>query len=273
MVYILLALLGLALGSFINALVWRLHESEKTNQKKSSKNNLSILNGRSMCVHCKYVLAWYDLVPVFSWLQLKGRCRYCGKPIDDSPLIESLMAVLLLVSFIFWPFELSSSLSYILFGVWAIILTVLLALALYDLKWMILPTRLVYIIGGLSIIFTGIRALEQQNWGTVISSIVGSVGLGGLFWVIYQVSQGKWIGGGDVRFGFVMGLLLGWQKAIFGLTAAAYIGLAVIIALLVIGKYHRKMKLPFGPMLIAGTYVSVLWGQWAIDIYKGLSGL
>jgi leader peptidase (prepilin peptidase) / N-methyltransferase len=227
-----------------------------------------------MCVNCKHTLAWYDLIPVVSWIFLIGRCRYCKKLISiQYPLVELLMAVLLVVSFIFWPYELTGGLSYILFGIWAVMLTILFSLAVYDVKWMILPTQLVYIALGLSITFTGVNAIFRQDWGVLISGLVGSLGLGGLFWLIYKISKGTWIGGGDVRFGFVMGMLIGWQKAIFGLTAAAYIGLAVIISLAVIGKYHRRMRLPFGPMLITGTYVSLLWGQYAVDLYKQLSGL
>jgi prepilin signal peptidase PulO-like enzyme (type II secretory pathway) len=274
MIIILLGAVGLALGSFINALVWRLYLSEQPAKKTSSKHNFSIFNGRSMCVHCKHVLAWYDLIPVISWLQLKGRCRYCKKRISGQyPVIELLMAVLLVISYFFWPLEFTGISSYILFAIWAIILTCMLALAIYDLKWMILPTNLILISGIMAAIFMVLHAFIENDSGVIFSGITGALGLGGLFWLIYQLSKGTWIGGGDVRYGFAMGLLLGWQKAIFGLTAAAYIGLLVIIIIAMVGKYHRKMKIPFGPMLIAATFISVVWGQYFIDIYKGLSGL
>src|SRR5665213_2769212 len=96
MIIALLALLGLVFGSFVNALVWRLHEQEVLleKRKKPSKKQLeklSILNGRSMCPHCKHELAIKDLVPLFSWIALKGKCRYCGKPISwQYPVVELL---------------------------------------------------------------------------------------------------------------------------------------------------------------------------------------
>jgi leader peptidase (prepilin peptidase)/N-methyltransferase len=77
---IILAWLGLCAGSFVNALVWRLHEQQKGDKKQKTKAkaaNLSIINGRSVCPNCRHQLAWYDLLPVASWLMLKGRCRYC----------------------------------------------------------------------------------------------------------------------------------------------------------------------------------------------------
>ena len=91
--------------------------------------------------------------------------------------------------------------------------------------------------------------------------------------MIYQISAGRWIGGGDVRFGFAMGVLLGWQGGLLGLALASYLGTALIIVLLAIAKYHKKMRIPFGPFLISATYVSVLFGQQVIDWYKSLAGL
>ncbi len=289
MIYLLLILLGLALGSFINAFVWRLHEKaelrekslelRKTNKQadsdlRSKIQDLSIVNGRSMCVNCHHVLAWYDLVPVFSWLSLGGKCRYCKKPISmQYPVVEVATSLLLALSYAAWPYALDSLAGYVLFGVWAIILVLLIALFLYDLKWMELPTELVYVTLVLSAVFVGISYVEFEKSGILLESVIGSAALGGLFWVLYQVSKGKWIGGGDVRLGFAMGLFLGWQKALLGLSLAAYIGTVIIVIALIIGKYHKRMKLPFGPLLIAGWYISFLWGQGVIDWYLRLIGL
>ena len=100
-VIIILAWLGLCAGSFVNALVWRLHEQKRS--KKADKK-LSILNGRSMCVHCRHELTWYDLIPLFSWLLLRGKCRYCKKPISwQYPIVELATAAVFVLSYIFWP--------------------------------------------------------------------------------------------------------------------------------------------------------------------------
>src|SRR4051812_9838145 len=102
---LMLGVLGLILGSFTNALVWRLHEQQKETKKQKAKNKkeLSILHGRSMCTHCHHKLAWQDLVPLFSWLWLRGRCRYCHQKIDDNPLVEALLGLVFIISYIYWP--------------------------------------------------------------------------------------------------------------------------------------------------------------------------
>src|SRR5579864_137748 len=108
MIYVVLVVLGLSLGSFVNALVWRLHEQESvTKRRKSKKVDLSILHGRSICPNCHHELAVRDLVPVLSWLSLKGTCRYCGKPISwQYPIVEAATASLFILSYVYWPADL-----------------------------------------------------------------------------------------------------------------------------------------------------------------------
>src|SRR5580700_9634934 len=113
MIIVVLAVLGLCLGSFVNALVWRLHEQSNPKQKTKNKkqkakqlsaNELSILRGRSMCPDCHHQLAAKDLVPVISWLDLRGKCRYCHRPISiQYPLVELATAGLFVFSYFFWP--------------------------------------------------------------------------------------------------------------------------------------------------------------------------
>lgn len=271
--YIFVALIGLAFGSFINAFVWRLHELDKK-KSKFKKQDLSITKGRSMCPECGHQLSWKDLIPLLSWLTLKGRCRYCKKSISAQyPLVEVTTSMAFAVSLYAWPLQLSSVADYLLFCFWCASLVIMISLSVYDLKWMILPTKLVYASGVLAIVFILVLTYVQGDSSIILSSTIGSIGLGGFFWLLYQISDGKWIGGGDVRLGFVLGGFLGWQKAIVGVSLAAYIGTFIVIIAIFLGKYHRKMKLPFGPLLIAGWYISFLWGQSLIDWYLRLIGV
>jgi leader peptidase (prepilin peptidase)/N-methyltransferase len=226
-----------------------------------------------MCPHCYHQLSSKDLVPIVSWITLKGKCRYCKKPISwHYPVVEMFFAGLLSLSYAAWPLSFTT-VGWSLFGLWAILLVILVALSLYDLYWLELPTGLVYGALVFSFIFSVTLAISQKDFSIIQSSLLGSFLLGGLFWLLYQISGGKWIGGGDVRLGFAMGFFLGWQRSLLGLSLAAYIGTIVIIIAVVLGRYRRKMKLPFGPLLIAGWYICFLWGQHIIDWYLRLIGV
>ncbi len=293
MMYVIFGVLGLALGSFVNALVWRLREqsvlSNKPSKKKTKKNSsstvlakeeglktkdLSILHGRSMCVHCRHRLAWFDLIPVVSWLQLQGKCQYCKKAISwQYPLVELLVAVLAVGLYLFWPLKLSGVISWALLVLWVIALVPMVALVIYDLRWREMPTVLIYALNIIGLVFVGLSAFAAGEWSAVVSSGLGALLVGGLFWIIFQVSSGTWIGGGDVRYGFTMGLLLGWQHGFFALALASYLGTALVIIFMILGKYKKKMRIPFGPFLISATYLSMLFGHHVIDWYKSLAGL
>lgn len=278
MEYVFIGVLGLLFGSFVNALVWRVYLKDKAASTKNNKGKklpkASIVNGRSMCPNCKHVLRASDLVPVLSWVFLGGKCRYCKKPISvQYPFVEILTSCLFVVTYIFWPFTLLSPADYFSFSLFYFLLTLGVALSVYDLKWMILPTHLVYVFNAFSAIYLILSAFSQQSWQVLVNGIIGALLFSGFFYLLYQFSKGKWIGGGDVRLAVGLGLILGWQKSIFALTIAAYLGTLVIFMVFLAGRYHKKMKLPFGPFLLAATLLTVLWGQTVIDWYLQLSGL
>lgn len=273
MVIAILSILGLAFGSFINAFVWRVHEQDKK-KSKFKKAELSIIKGRSMCTDCGHVLGCKDLIPVVSFIILKGKCRYCKKPVSlHYVLVELLTALLFATSYIFWPHQLGAAAQIGVYAAFLGFLTIAIALSLSDIKWMILPTRLVYWLGFFAVLFVALSSVDQASFMPIISGLLGGIGFGGFFYILYQLSKGKWIGGGDVRLGFVLGLILGWQGSIIGLTAATYLALAVVLVLLFMAKYHKKMRVPFGPFLLLGAYFALLWGQAIIDWYLKVSGL
>jgi prepilin signal peptidase PulO-like enzyme (type II secretory pathway) len=262
-----LAGLGLILGSFINALVWRLHELEELQTKTGKKaekerQSLSITRGRSMCTHCHHVLLAKDLVPVFSWLWLRGKCRYCHKKIEDNPLIEVCTSLLFVISYAVWPFDLHGW-GLVQFVFWLPILVGFVALAVYDLRWYILPDKIVFplvtlaaieVVFHITIFGGGIEALLAALWGVIIAS--------GLFYVLFQVSNGEWIGGGDVKLGIVLGLLLGGPlMSLMLLFIASLIGSLISIPLMIIGKAGRKTLIPFGPFLITAAISLELFGS------------
>lgn len=269
MLMIAVGILGLALGSFINALVWRLHEQEG----KKLTRELSVLHGRSMCPQCGHKLAAIDLLPVFSWVTLRGKCRYCKARISwQYPIVELLTAALFLLSAWQWPYGLGLSGS-VAFGSWLASLVLLIALAVYDLRWMLLPDKMVFPLMGLSAVVTAALAVSEGDSSRLVGSIVAAVTLSGLFWALFQVSSGKWIGGGDVKIAVALGFLAGgFIEAILLLFIASLLGTLWGLPLLAM-KGKKAHKVAFGPFLIMATFIVFLWGSSIIAWYYQLLGV
>jgi leader peptidase (prepilin peptidase)/N-methyltransferase len=280
-IIVILALLGLATGSFVNALVWRLHEQSKKSRRKSSGSrqakqavNLSILNGRSICPNCRHQLAWYDLIPVASWLVLKGKCRYCQKPISPQyPIVELVSAVVFAGSYIFWPETVHLNGQWLLLSAWLAASVGLLALAVYDLRWYLLPNAIIYptlavaAIGRLAYIIL----FDGRPWHSLFLWASSVLIASGVFFVLFTYSKGKWIGFGDVRLGLITGSLLADpEKSIAMLFVASLLGTLAVLPALSKGNKSLTSKLPYGPFLIAGTAIMVLFGDSLLSWYKGL---
>lgn len=259
MIVLLLVVFGLILGSFVNALVWRLHEGRDW------------VNERSECPKCHHKLGTKDLVPVLSYLWLKGKCRYCKKPIEDTPLAELLVPALFVISYLFWPLPLEGT-GLFQFIIWLVFIVGFVALAIYDLRWFLLPNKIVFPLTGLAILETITRVVVfNEDWRIIIGAASGGLVVGGLFYLLFQMSDGKWIGGGDVKLGAVLGILAGSTLGgAFVLFVASMAGMLSALPALMKGKAHRKSHIPFGPFLILGLIVVQLWGQPVIDWYLNL---
>ncbi|HEX4774670.1 MAG TPA: prepilin peptidase [Candidatus Saccharimonadales bacterium] len=270
-----LFLLGLSMGSFVNALVWRLYENSKKQNVKSKK--LSIVSGRSVCPNCRHTLAWYDLIPLVSWLSLRGRCRYCQKPISAQyPAVELLGGLVFAGSYLFWPNTVHLNGQWLLLGMWLTAAVGLLALAVYDTRWMLLPNRILY--PALLAAVAGRTAYiiaYQPHKAHALALWLGSVAVAsGIFWLLYVTSKGKWIGFGDVRLGLVTGTLLADPyKSLLMIFLASLIGSLSAAPALAKGQRTIASRLPFGPFLIIATAICVVFGQPLIDWYKNLMGL
>lgn len=271
MLVAILFFLGLCFGSFVNALDWRVHKQQGKGQRAKGKD-LSILKGRSMCPHCGHQLSVADLVPVFSWLLLGGRCRYCKKPIPDSPLVELAAGVIFALSYIYWPYNLEGG-QLVLFVTWLSTSVGLLALAVYDLRWMLLPSKILYPVffiafAGQLVYFIGFEANKPH---ALVSWILSVLVASGIFLLLFLASQGKWIGYGDVRLGLITGTLLrSPAKSFLMIFLASALGALVALPLIAAGKQKLSSRVPFGPFLILATFICVLWGSSLINWYKGL---
>jgi prepilin signal peptidase PulO-like enzyme (type II secretory pathway) len=263
MIEILLAILGLAMGSFALALAWRLHEGK------------NFVTGRSQCEHCGHMLGVWDLLPLVSWLALKGKCRYCNKSISWlHPAMEVTAGALFLLSYLFWPYDLTSWQAITSFIIWLIYTVLLLAMLAYDLRWMLLPNVLVFPLIGLALIDAGLRVSllgDVTFINYLLHVVMGAGALGGFYWLLYGVSGGRWVGFGDVKLGIFMGIVLGWQQAFMVLFLANLIGLVAVLPSLLMGKLSIKARLPFGPFLIAAFFIVGLFGaeliRWYISFF------
>lgn len=251
--------LGLCMGSFVNALVWRLKE----------KRNW--VSDRSECVHCHHKLAAIDLIPVVSWLALRGKCRYCKKPISvQYPLVELLVGALFAASFLWWPLAWTGQWHDVaLFGLWLAAVVLLIAALLYDLKWGLLPDVLTYPLAVIGLLFAVIRfvTLDTVSWVGALEVLAGLLPIAGFYGALWLASKGKWVGLGDAKLGIFLGLVLGWQLALMNLILANLIGTLIVLPALLAGKLNRQSRVPFGPFLIIAFFVVFFFGPALLDWY------
>ncbi len=267
-----LLLLGVVLGSFAGAQVWRVRARQLRTDKQTGHpydkhewRQLRVLlqgtvrDDRSRCLQCGHVLAWYDLLPVVSWLSTGGRCRYCQQFIGWFELVmELVLGVGLALSYLVWPWALPAS--SLLFAVWAVVALVLMILAAYDTKWQLLPDPLNYGLMALGALFVLVRMTTLHDVDLV--SLTGAVALlAGLYGGLYAISRGAWIGFGDVKLCVGLALLLGdWRLAFMTLFLSNMLGCIIVLPGLARGQLNTRSQVPFGPLLIIGCVISLLFG-------------
>ncbi|HHW42818.1 MAG TPA: prepilin peptidase [Desulfotomaculum sp.] len=236
---------ALTVGSFLNVCIYRLPRGE------------SITFPPSRCPHCGHRLAARDLVPLFSYLWLKGRCRYCGSGISPCyPLVEALTGVLFTVL-------------YLRFGVSLLLLkylfltSVLIVLSFIDLEHYLIPDRVViFALAGGAIINLLTRDL------TFLSALLGLAAPAAFLLLLAVASRGG-MGGGDIKLAAVIGLFLGWPLGLLAVFLGCLLGGLVGAVLLLARVKGRNDAIPFGPFLAAGTLVTMLWGQQILAWYLG----
>ena len=252
LIYFFVFLFGLAVGSFLNCLIFRLEKNE------------SFLKGRSYCPHCKHKLNWQDLIPVFSFLILKGKCRYCQKKISwQYPLVELAAAILftLIIHYTFPNFLFS--IFYFLLSCFLIIIFV------YDLKHYLILDKVIY-----PAIFTSFLCnLILHSGFYILNSIYSALGASAFFLSIFLISRDKWLGFGDVKLGFFMGLFLSFPKILVALFFAYLIGAIIGIGLVLAKKKTLKSEVPFGPFLVTGTFFALFFGNQIIYWYLNFLNL
>ncbi|TET18481.1 MAG: prepilin peptidase [Dehalococcoidia bacterium] len=250
----LFALLGLAVGSFLNLCIDRLPLGK------------SIISPPSHCDACQQRLKASDLVPLFSYLWLRGRCRYCGAHIPwRLPLVELVTA--LLFAFLTWHYDgLSLQLAIaLIYG------SLFLVIFVIDLEHRLVLDNVVYPGMALAFAFSFFWPWPEIVWpdiGVLSALLGGAIGFG-LMFIPYLISRGG-IGGGDVKLAGLIGLVTGFPLVFFALFLGILGGGLVAIALLISGVKSRKEPIPFAPFLAAAAMITLIWGPLIYHWYIGL---
>ncbi len=238
---LMIAILGLLFGSFMAAWMYR------------QRHGTSVAKGRSACPHCDTLIFWYDNIPVISFALLQGSCRSCGTSISwRYPITEALTGMLFLVV---TTLHLQSGYDPLILARDLVIVFFLLYVFLYDLWYMeIWSEQTVY--PAIALFFCSMLF----GWMSVGSMLLGVCIGAGFFALQFVISRGRWIGGGDIRLGVLMGVVLGWQMTILALMLAYMIGAVVVIPMVLLGKKKMAEETPFGTYLTVSTFLVMLFG-------------
>ncbi|MBQ7775739.1 MAG: prepilin peptidase [Lachnospiraceae bacterium] len=245
--YIVVFVYGITIGSFLNVLIYRIPKKE----------NIAVV--RSHCMSCGYQLRWYDLVPLFSWLTLGGRCRKCRERISvQYPIIEALNGVLYLMVFHQYGLSVDSLLYCLAFSA-------LLALSVIDFRTYEIPVGFNYFILTLGLIRV---VTDFQNWANYV---IGFFAVSAFLYLIVVLSGGRAMGGGDVKLMATCGLLIGWKLIILAFLLGCILGSVIHVIRMKVSKEGHVLAM--GPYLAMGVALSVLYGNQMIGWYLGILGL
>ena len=245
--YIIIFIFGITIGSFLNVCIYRipLHES--------------IVTAPSHCMSCGEKLKWFDMVPVFSWLVLGGRCRSCKTKISAQyPIIEGVNGILYVVICVV------NGLNYMGL-VYCLMASALLVLSVIDWRTYEIPFGINVFLFVLGIAGT---VLDSGNW---IEHLIGAVCVSGILGILYLLSNGSAIGGGDIKLMFACGLILGWKLILLAFVLGCIVGSVVHVIRIRVQGAGRVLAM--GPYLSVGILVAALWGNQWISWYLSLLGM
>jgi len=260
---ILAFVIGLIFGSFLNVIICRL----KTPPGRGLFA-LSSWRSRSHCPECQMQLKWPDLIPILSFVWLRGHCRYCHKKISwQYPVVELLSGLLWLAVFYIFPPD-KGGLWGVLNSVYYIfILSAFLVIAVYDFRWRIIPDKIVYPAIAAALIFNILPPDKGGLWGVLLTAIAAFL----FFFLIYFFSKGKAMGLGDAKLAFLIGLFLNPLLVIVAFVLAFVIGAIWGIILMGLGKifphykkWGMKSQIAFGPFLVLGSFLAFFFSNFII---------
>ena len=271
---------GAIVGSFLNVVIYCLHTGKS-------------LNGRSHCLSCGHVLSWKDLFPLFSYVVLRARCRYCSAWVPLRYVAVELLTASLF-ALVWWLFPWQP----VAFVFYVVLLSILVVIAVYDIRHTIIPNELTLAVLVLGLLFLFIRYTETADLSILSDAGIGAIAAGSFFWALWFVSKGRWMGYGDVKLAVPLGLMAGAWGALSMVVLSFWFGALVSIVILggqtfvqflraqkrdrllvrcahkPVAKYQRyltmKSEIPFAPFLLLGFLAVVLFHADIFDITRAL---
>ena len=251
MMELIVLLLGLAIGSFLNVLIDRLPRGE------------NVITGRSICDHCKKTLRWHELVPLLSFILQRGECRRCRKRLSwQYPLIELITGVGFVLLFQSQAFDSRQDLA--MWGALFIFCS-LLVIFVSDFKEQIIPDSMVVMVI-IGVLLQGQAFDTRQGLALWLSAL----GASSFFLLLWLITRGRGMGLGDVKFAFFMGLLLGFPNIIVACYLAFLTGAVAGVILILLRKKNLKQHIAFGPFLVLGTVIALFYGDRLIAWWRTL---
>lgn len=248
---------GLIIGSFLNVIIYRTLLPARVRRRT-----------RSFCPHCQKELRWFDLIPIFSFIRLGGKCRYCQKSISwQYPLIELTTAILFLLIFNFSP-QPKFGRGLIFYWITSCFLILIFVI---DFKHYFIPDKFIYPLIAITFFYRlseiRIRNLELGIFYPFSVYFLSAIGASLFFFAIFLISRGKWLGFGDVKLAFFMGLFLGFPKILVAFFLSFFLGAIIGIGLILAGRKKLKSEIPFGPFLVTATFLALFWGDRVVEWY------
>lgn len=248
-IYILVIVMGVAIGSFLNVLIYRIPRQKK------------IGFGRSACPACEKTIRFYDNIPIISYLILGGKCRFCRVRISVIyPIVEFINAAVYV--FLLWNYSLSSQ-----FYIYSVLSSTLIVIFFIDMEFQIIPD--IFTIPGMVV---GLAVSLLPDGIGIISSVIGFIVGGGVLYLVAvlgdKLFKKESMGGGDIKMAAMLGAFLGWQKVVLIFFGGSIIGLLISIIVICFSKKVRSSRvIPFGPFLAVAAFIAIVYGDSIIEFY------
>jgi len=267
------ALLSLMVGSFLNVVIlrlpkmmeleWQAEINEASGKEPTESETFNLSKPRSRCNHCGHLIAWYENVPVVSWLVLRGKCSECGTSISRRyPLIEALTA--LLGGFVGWHYGLGLEGAGMLLLTWSLV-----ALTFIDIDHQLLPDRITLPLVWLGLLLNtqgALTTLSDAVWGAAI----GYLSLWAVYWGFKLLTGKEGMGYGDFKLLAAIGAFGGVGVLPLTILLSSVVGVVLTLLIAAVGKRSASEPLPFGPYLAIAGWVSIVWGEGINDWYLGM---